>query len=120
MMGKPVEKHFLAIALTAIFIAGASPAQAIVIDFDLSGPDGAVIPVGTFDTLGVRFDQPLVVDTGNSGLAPGSGPNAVRSGNPADAYGDITGFFLGPNTRTASLTASGADAPVGRSCRRVP
>ncbi len=65
--------------------------NATVIDFD-SYSSGTILAVGTFDALGVHFDQSLIVDDGSSGGEPGSLPNYAINN---DSFGDdVTGSFF--------------------------
>ncbi|WP_374581169.1 PEP-CTERM sorting domain-containing protein [Pseudoduganella sp.] len=85
-------KHaLLAAAFAALGLAG--QANAGVINFD-SQAFGSTATIGTFDALGVRFNQNLHISNGGSGDLPQSAPNAAIN---ADSFGgDITGYFLGP------------------------
>jgi hypothetical protein len=77
-----------------------------IVDFD-SFSNNQVLAPGTFDALGVRFNENLGVRANSAqGTLPGSAPNAALN---VDSFGgDITGFFLGPVTSV--------DGPVKSRC----
>lgn len=85
----------------------ANQAGATVINFD-SFADSTILAVGSFDAIGVRFNQKLAVDNGGSGTLPQSAPNAAIN---TDAFGgDITGFFLGPVTAVDFISVYAGDS----------
>lgn len=77
------------LAAMTLAVAGASQA-AVVITFDTFAA-GSTAAVGAFDTLGVRFNEALLIGCG-CGELPSSAPSAALG----PGAGNITGFFLGP------------------------
>ena len=68
-------KKFLTGVAFAI-TAAINSASATVISFD-GVPAGTIIPVGALDSIGVQFDQTLVVIDSSSTALPSSGLNAA-------------------------------------------
>jgi len=95
------------LALTSLATLGlANPANATVLDFD-SYADKTILAVGTFDSIGVHFNETLQVNSGNIGDLPQSLPNTAVN---FDSFGgNITGFFLGPVTSVDFISVFAGD-----------
>jgi len=95
------------LVLTSLATLGlASPAAATVINFD-SYADDTILAVGTFDSIGVRFNETLQVNNGDIGDLPLSPPNTAVN---FDSFGgNITGFFLGPVTSVDFISVFAGD-----------
>ena len=96
-----------ALFATAAVALCASTANATLINFDGFAP-GSVQVVGSFDALGVRFNQDLLIGCGCGDL-PSSPPNTALSNAPGDFAGNITGFFLGPVTTVDFISVFAGD-----------
>jgi hypothetical protein len=84
-----MKRTLVALAFTAVVVPSAG---ATTIDFDSYASETLLAP-GSFDALGVRFNETLNA-TGAYGVLPQSSPNAALNW---DSFGgNITGFFLGP------------------------
>jgi len=93
-------------AVVALLLAVGGASGVTVIDFDSYAP-GDPIPIGSFDALGVRFNENLAAGDDNFGLLPSSPP--VAAFNNDLFYDDITGFFLGSVTSVTSISVYAGD-----------
>jgi hypothetical protein len=93
-------------SLAAALVLSAGAAQAAVINFD-GFAAGSTQAVGTFDALGVRFNEALYICGGTCGDLPSSAPNTAING---ESYGgNITGYFLGPVTSVDFISVVAGD-----------
>lgn len=96
--------------VVALGVVGTEQAMALTLTFD-EFADETILPPGSFDALGVRFNQNLRVDDGNVGGLAQSLPNYVF--NNDNFANDITGFFLGPVPSANFISVFAGDAGLG-------
>jgi|GEM_PF-3415099 len=100
-----MKKLFGYALLTFLLMTGIC--SATTINFD-EYDDGTILAVGTFDSIGVHFNQNLVVDDGDSGGLAISNPNYALN---ADSFGgDLTGYFTGPVSSTDFISVYAGDS----------
>jgi len=100
----------MAVATGSVFITlgavNTQQAVAITLSFD-EFSNGAILSVGSFDALGVRFEQDLQIDGSLIDRPVQSPPNNAVRNIPFGE--DITGLFLGPVTSVNFISVFAGD-----------